>query len=713
MAIKVPVASVSGGVQQQGLPGVQIRGGRSAADFINPTDAFVLQEAAHAAKTVERTALNLHTQELADANRLRVTDALNQLTQYDQDAAFSETGWRNVTGAAVFSRENSKPLTDDVLEARQKHIDTLMQGLGNDSQRAAFQEHADQSGLTLRGHLVSHEAEQHRVYKRGVLTAGIDTASRNMALYYNDPEQLKTAIGSIEQASKDLGHLEHGSEEIGAVHGRSAVSNALNNAIEASLQQNDHASATRILHEFSPHMDSNDMLKAYKLITSEQDKRTAMDAGLTTISEIYPKMQTGDGDRAFNILIGAESGGQQFDRSGKPITSPKGAIGIAQVMPDTAPEAAKLAGLPWDENRYRNDADYNKALGKAYFDKQLAYFGGDLAKAYAAYNAGPAATENAITAHGANWLAALPAETQAYVSKNTKAFAAGQGQYQRPTLQDAQKIALDKLGPNPNADLQSKTLAIVEKQYEEQTKAIKQREEEATGEAMRQLLASGGKWEDLPATVRGAVPIKDVDNVMNFAARLAKGEPTETDPALWYRLKTDERLLKDTNLLAFRDRLSDSDFKQLTNDQQKSRTDPDSGSSLSSLRTPKQVLDQFMEEAGINPNPKHDDKKGSATVGRIWNAYETQVREAEQAKGKKLDSEEMRTVAARLFTQVNVSGLIFDSQKPAVLIDENDKVTVPAAERQAIIQAWKTARPDRQITEEDVRMMYARNKGLL
>lgn len=95
-----------------------------------------------------------------------------------------------------------------------------------------------------------------------------------------------------------------------------------------------------------------------------------------------------------------ESGGKQFDSNGRPLTSPKGAVGVAQVMPKTAPEAAKLAGLPWDEHRYRNDAEYNRALGEAYLDKQLADFGGNQMLALAAYNAGAASVNRWIKEFG-------------------------------------------------------------------------------------------------------------------------------------------------------------------------------------------------------------------------------------------------------------------------------------------------------------------------
>lgn len=117
-------------------------------------------------------------------------------------------------------------------------------------------------------------------------------------------------------------------------------------------------------------------------------------------------------------IIGAESRGRQFDREGRPLTSPAGAIGIAQVMPGTAPEAAKLAGLEYDPVRYRTDPEYNKALGKAYYNEQLRQFGTPELAA-AAYNAGPGRVRDAMrrAGEGGDYMSYLPAETRAYVPK--------------------------------------------------------------------------------------------------------------------------------------------------------------------------------------------------------------------------------------------------------------------------------------------------------
>lgn len=125
-----------------------------------------------------------------------------------------------------------------------------------------------------------------------------------------------------------------------------------------------------------------------------------------------------DEEDLFDRMLMRESGKKQFDKEGRTLTSPKGAAGIAQVMPGTAPEAAKLAGVPFDEKRYREDEDYNKALGKAYFKAQSERFG-DPVIAAAAYNAGPARVQKALERaqlEGGNYINYLPTETQKYLA---------------------------------------------------------------------------------------------------------------------------------------------------------------------------------------------------------------------------------------------------------------------------------------------------------
>lgn len=124
-------------------------------------------------------------------------------------------------------------------------------------------------------------------------------------------------------------------------------------------------------------------------------------------------------DFSFNDVIRQESGGHQFDKAGNPLRSNKGAVGVAQVMPATGPEAAKDAGLPWDPKRFEQDADYNRALGEAYHAKLARRFGSDIA-ASAAYNGGPGRFASKLQQTNGDVNAAIalmPQETRDYVSR--------------------------------------------------------------------------------------------------------------------------------------------------------------------------------------------------------------------------------------------------------------------------------------------------------
>ncbi|HDS3501220.1 TPA: lytic transglycosylase domain-containing protein [Enterobacter cloacae] len=131
-------------------------------------------------------------------------------------------------------------------------------------------------------------------------------------------------------------------------------------------------------------------------------------------------------DALFDRLTHQESRGNQFGRNGLPLTSPKGAVGVAQIMPETAPEASRLAGLAWDHWRYRNDATYNMALGRAYLDSQLDRYDGNHILALAAYNAGPGRVDQWLKRFGDprsgqisndDFIRLIPfRETQEYVS---------------------------------------------------------------------------------------------------------------------------------------------------------------------------------------------------------------------------------------------------------------------------------------------------------
>lgn len=106
-------------------------------------------------------------------------------------------------------------------------------------------------------------------------------------------------------------------------------------------------------------------------------------------------------------VISAESGGR-LTLNGNPITSPKGAMGLMQLMPDTwlaMRQRLKLGDDPYDPHD-------NILAGAAYLRMLWEEFG--IEGMFAAYNAGPARYRAYLAG-----TKPLPAETEAYLARIT------------------------------------------------------------------------------------------------------------------------------------------------------------------------------------------------------------------------------------------------------------------------------------------------------
>lgn len=123
-------------------------------------------------------------------------------------------------------------------------------------------------------------------------------------------------------------------------------------------------------------------------------------------------------DQVFNRQIQVESGGQHYAPNGQILTSPAGAVGVAQIMPSTAANPGfGIKPITPDELA---TPEGNQAFGLRYKQGMLDAFGGDQEKATAAYNAGPGRVQQAVATaaqQGGSWKDYLPKETQNYLQK--------------------------------------------------------------------------------------------------------------------------------------------------------------------------------------------------------------------------------------------------------------------------------------------------------
>lgn len=717
--------------QLQGLPDARQRVSVGADNFLGATQAAVLGGAEEAAGRLNHAAAEIYSAQQQEMYQARALDGRNQTQQFVNGLLYdSKAGVLNLQGADAFQPgADGLPPRNAALQQLQQHIAGTAEGLGNDESRRLYLEWANAQLAHVDGLLQQHEGQQARVYQKGVNTAAIAANAQTMANNYNNPELLGRQVEGIYAAAADQARLDGLPPQLGHEQGRQAAGNALQGAIDRALQLNDHAAAMQVLKQFSPHMETGGMMKAYQAISQAADATAAYKIANGVMGQFLPLMNTPLNDQAFNLVAAAESGGRQFAGDGSVLTSPRGAKGKAQVMPDTGPEAARLAGLPWQPalfNRGRSgdaakDAEaenYNFQLGHAYFNEQLRAFKGDPALAFAAYNAGPGAVREALQQslkQGGSWLSFLPKETQAYVASRTDALAAGQGRFEPPTLAEAVAAAnrhIDQAyGDTASPQLRKQVVENVAQQFELQRKALQQRDEEGLAEAYRQLQANGGSFSALPLSVRNAIPPDKVDNAINFAGTLARGVEPKTDWALYYRLRTDRRYLKSSDLMAFRDRLADAEFKQLADLQQRQAAP---GTHSTSVRTAADILQGFMAEAGIDPNPDGRDREKAAVAGRVWSVYEQRVADFEALHGKKAAVQDLEKIAGQMFTQVPVRHWYGNENKPAVLVDSGkDRVVVPEADRRQIVEALRQTYPGRPISEDDVWMAYMRGKGLM
>lgn len=138
------------------------------------------------------------------------------------------------------------------------------------------------------------------------------------------------------------------------------------------------------------------------------------------------------------ITLGSESGGRDYAPGGGILTSPKGAQGRMQVMPGTQADPG------FGVTPARDGSVEEKArVGRDYLQAMMERYGGDPAKAWAAYNAGPGNVDDAL-AGGGNWLSRLPAETRSYVSRNMSQLRRGGGRAQAAGPQAVASIAREE-----------------------------------------------------------------------------------------------------------------------------------------------------------------------------------------------------------------------------------------------------------------------------
>jgi soluble lytic murein transglycosylase-like protein len=316
------------------------------------------------------------------ADVAQAQDASLQLSQISSDLLTNpDTGLLNMQG------KNALGKGQEYVQQFDSQAQSIAASLPDEQARNAFLQQAHQQRIQFQTTAVRHEVGQVRQYEAGMQEGTL----RSLAQQAISPGMFVPALMNARNSIIAYGKA----------HGQS------DEEIESNFVQWREQAANRASEAwYTP---------TYQQIMGPEGKIEVTD----TPSE----------SQLFSAMIWQESGGNQYGKDGLPLVSPKGAVGVAQVMEDTGPEAARLAGVPWDRDKWLNDTRYNAKLGQAYFSAQMKKYDNNPVLAVAAYNAGPGAVDGWIKQFGdprtgavsnEQFAAAIPYdETRNYVAKVT------------------------------------------------------------------------------------------------------------------------------------------------------------------------------------------------------------------------------------------------------------------------------------------------------
>jgi hypothetical protein len=245
-------------------------------------------------------------------------------------------------------------------------------------------------------------------------------------------------------------------------------------------------------------------------------------------------------DALFQAVVQQESRGRHTDAAGRLTTSPKGALGISQVLPTTGVDPGYGVAPLKDQSE-----DEYLRFGRDYLGAMLREFGGDQAKALAAYNAGPGAVQQAIKSAGAEWFAQMPAETRDYVAKISGRMATAPVQVASlvASLDPAAGMPqvsgersglwfVDQLDPATAWSMHNQARAIVERQqHQAETEAVKREREAGRSYAILSDWARNGVAAD-PAASAPLLKAIEGTPYAHAYAQLAEGVSRRTAAAM-------------------------------------------------------------------------------------------------------------------------------------------------------------------------------------
>lgn len=636
----------------QALPGVR-------QSIATPQDAF---GGVHAERLqqIGDMGQRLAMQYRDEADQSRIDDALNQLRERELEYTYGEQdGYTRLKGVEALQRPSKKPLSDEYTERYGSSIAEIEQSLGNDRQRALFRQRASERMTQFRGNLMNYEAQENQSYQLSVAEGTINTATREIAAFYNDPGKINEGVASIRAAAYKDGRLRGLAAEQVEARATKLVSGAHLAAIDQALGTNNPLYAEQYLRTYKDQMDPGDLLKARAQVDEvasvyignakasqvlSQFTRADEPDPLTRLTNVIQVDEPADMARLTDAMRQVESGGRRYGDDGKLLESPAGAKGEMQVMDATNRDPGFGVTPARDdspEERARVGRDYLAALARRY--------DGRIDLTAAAYNAGFGALEKALeeardAGDPSSWLSRLPPETQNHVVKVQTAYENGGGRPPAPTIAELHA----QLENDP--DLRSRPGALkkaqeqLDRRHALYVKGKKETRDIALDEAIL-LISNGGGFNDIPRQLKDKIDPSSFNSLLVFEEKMRKfGGVQESDPAFYQKLAGDPKKLMDLTDAEFgaaRLKLSKEDWEKFADMRGKAKP------GALDLTMVNNVVDSRLQAIGLDPKAKA--LSTGARVGAIRKTINDAVLLKQRSLGRQLDDAEITETVDNLF----------------------------------------------------------------
>jgi len=529
-----------------------------------------------------------------EADQPILLDAANKLAADTQRLTYdADEGYLPQRGEAALRRDSGRSLEDEWLSKYDGKAAAIEESLKLERQKQRFRELSQQNRARFQQGLIKHIGAQAQVFKQDALQGAVTLETENSALHFDDPAALAQSRDKIAISTYELSRMQGLPASATEWQLRQNLSAAHGAAFSRLAESGDWAGAERFLAAVQDDLTEQAKGQMRGLLDTAAQKQLGERFAAQLLQGVDSPDAPPGADRLTLAQIGVESSGQVD------ALSPKGALGLMQLLPETAKEVAAQLGVPFDEKRLTEDATYNVQLGTAYRENMQQRYGGNLTLALAAYNAGPGKVDEWLKTYGdprsgkiseQEWLQKIPyAETRDYIAKvQAKAASLSIGD----SLKSRYATALSQVNQLPEGAMKQQAKTALAN-----WKAATDAQHNALYEAAGKIVQEKG-FAALSAAQLQDFSASETRELQHLDAFFKNGTEPATDyDYLDALLKLPAEQLSRVPLAQIRAKLGNSDFAFVRSAWSKAQQGD--GSALAAARDEQEQLKQALQQAGI------------------------------------------------------------------------------------------------------------------